>query len=123
MMEICSEEVVVVVDKLARKEYVGLVKEVGQGVRLSVPGLGWGVQEKDMPLPVTVYKLLNAKLYYRLSAALIHACKYYQNYLKPSNSYINSISGTFPTASANTPHLIPTIILTSPSTPTHSLLL
>lgn len=118
-MEICSEELVLVVDKLARKEYVGLVKELGQGVRVSVPGLGFDVQEKHMPLPVTVYKLLNAKLYYRLSAALMHACKYYQNYLIPSNS----VSGTLPTPSANSPHPIPTIILTSPSTPTHSLLL
>jgi hypothetical protein len=40
MMEICSEEVVVVVDKLGRKEYVGVVKEVGQGFRL---GLGCAV--------------------------------------------------------------------------------
>jgi hypothetical protein len=37
----------------------------------------------DFPAPFTIYKLLNCKIYNKISTSLTHVCKYYMNYVIP----------------------------------------
>ena len=76
--EFCTEEAVLLVNKLNQKRYIGIIEELSQNFKIYVPFLLFDT-ETEFPAPFTVHKLVNLKLFNKISSSLVHVCK---NYIK-----------------------------------------
>ncbi len=68
------------VNKLNQKRYIGTILELNQNFKIYVPFLLFDT-ETEFPAPFTVHKLLNLKLYNKISSSLVHACKNYMGWI------------------------------------------
>jgi hypothetical protein len=78
--EFCNEEVVLLVNKLNQKRYIGTIEELNQNFKIYIPFLLFDT-ETEFPAPFRVQKLVNLKLFNKISLSLLHVCKNYMEWI------------------------------------------